>query len=214
MSRVTRARILRGAGAEGARPLRPALEVPLGSRVSAAEAAATERARQILEAASRQAERLLAEARREADEVRLDAEEAARAEALAHVAVTLARLVERERAADVATLERTVALATLIAERLLGEALGLEPSRVATLARTALEDATGARAVGLAAHPDDAHLLRDHLADVTGRALVIKDDSALARGDLRLETDIGVLEARLGARVARLAERLRESLAP
>jgi flagellar biosynthesis/type III secretory pathway protein FliH len=209
MARAPRATVLRGDAARDAAPLRvdPAA---LGRRVAAVEHAAHRRAEAILQRAEAEAARIVAEGRRAADDARLSALEEARALALGEVAAALHRAAERERDAHARATERIIEVATLLAERLLGETLSLAPERVTALARTALHDAAGARDVRLRAHPLDAPLLRDALADA--RALAVTEDAELSRGDLVLETDVGVLQARVPERLDRLAAHLRETL--
>jgi flagellar biosynthesis/type III secretory pathway protein FliH len=139
-----------------------------------------------------------------------------RADGLARLAAHAAHLREREARADAASLDRTVDLARLLAERLLCRALELTPGEITALARRSLAEAGGARRVRLFAHPADATLLRAATSafDSDGRVIAIIDDSALTRGDVRLETDVGVVDARLRGSLARLADRLREALTP
>jgi flagellar biosynthesis/type III secretory pathway protein FliH len=107
-----------------------------------------------------------------------------------------------------------VALAQLLAERLLGEALELAPERVLALARQALTEARGARAIKIIAHPSDAAILRESLSSLgaTPGIVAIETDEQRAPGNLRMVTDIGILDAELAPQIARLASKLRESL--
>jgi flagellar biosynthesis/type III secretory pathway protein FliH len=85
---------------------------------------------------------------------------------------------------------------------------------VTQLARTTLAEARGARRVVLRAHPDDASLLAAATArfDPDGRVHSVVPDPALGRGDFVLETEVGTVDARLGAGLDRLAARLKEAL--
>ena len=105
-------------------------------------------ARSIIERAQTEAGRLLREADSVAAQTRLAAEAEGRATAVAQLAARALRVTQRERDADDATLERSVALARLLAERLLGAELQLAPERIADLARRALTEARGARVRG------------------------------------------------------------------
>ena len=124
-------------------------------------------------------------------------------------------LATYEAKADERALERTVSLARLLAERLLGASLAVSPEQVVTLARQALAEARGARQLTIVAHPHDAQLLSQSLASlgVAVDAVRLKPDSARPRGSLRIETDIGVLDADLAPQLDRLALKLRETLA-
>lgn len=215
---LPRGRILRAPA--GAIPLRlsqgDADELPLGRRLARAEVEASERATLVIEAATRRASAILKDAERRADEIRTEAVDAARAEGLAEVAALSLSLRERERRSAELALDRVVELARLLAERLLGHALRTDPAEIAALASQALTEAGGARRVEVHANPDDVPLLRRATSafDPDGRVHSVIADESLARGDLRLNTELGMIDARLGPELARLAERLREALTP
>ena len=175
---------------------------------------AAERGRSIVAAAEKQAATILEQAEREAAQVRLRAEEEGRAEAAAQVASRALALADLEARADARQLDRSVDLARILAERLLGEQLAIDPGRVVALARQALAEAHGARSVTIVAHPEDVAVLERSL-DALGLdpgTTRIQADGSRARGNLRLETDIGVLDAELGPQLERLALKLRQTL--
>ena len=134
---------------------------------------------------------------------------------MAAVAAKALALAAREADFDERNLDRAVELARLLAERLLGEALAIDPARVAALARAALAEARGARRAVIAAHPDDAAELGPRLGgarlrrpsasacDRTRRASAVacgsKPKSACSTPDL-------------APQLARLAAKLRERL--
>lgn len=185
-----------------------------------------------LEAAARtEATRILAEARHEAEMIRKNAE--ARAQTHAAEMVREARhreaaqwsaayltLRSREALADERQLDRNIDLARLLAERLLGKALTMDPSLVGALAKQALSEARGAQAVRLDAHPDDCVLLTsqvDELANTMGLvrgSVSIQASSEMDRGELRVHTDLGTLHARIDTQLQYLADALREALRP
>ena len=109
---------------------------------------------------------------------------------------------------------QSVELARILAERLLGEALNLAPERIVTLAREALNQARGARRVTIVAHPDDVAVLEQSLGELGALAELTRvvSDPRRARHSLRLETDIGTLDADLAPQLERLARKLRETL--
>jgi flagellar biosynthesis/type III secretory pathway protein FliH len=64
------------------------------------------------------------------------------------------------------------------------------------------------------AHPLDAEALQTQLS-ITGldiQSVEVRPDAALARGELRLHTDVGIIDARLAPRFDRLAAALRDAL--
>jgi flagellar assembly protein FliH len=107
-----------------------------------------------------------------------------------------------------------VALAVALAERLLAAALELHPEHIAKLARGVLDEARGARRAVIGAHPLDADTLRNHLTalDLDIRSVEVQNDATLGRGELRLHTDVGTIDARLAPRFDRLAAALRDAL--
>lgn len=176
---------------------------------------ASAQARRLVEEARAKADELIAAAQRRAADLQLIAETEARAEASAKLAAHALALASHEAKSDERALDRTIALARLLAERLLDSSLALAPEQIVTLARQALREARGARRLAVVAHPDDANLLTQSMASlgVPIETLRIVPDGARARGSLRIETEIGVLDADLAPQLDRLALRLRETLA-
>jgi len=209
---LTRGRVLRGTPAEPI-PLSPSASrkpTRLPSEVADAHA----RADVVLKAAEQRALGLLRAAEQNAAETRLRAEEVGRADGLAEAARVLSALRAQEAEQDARALDRTITLARLLAERLVGKALELAPGLVASLAKQVVTEARGARSIALFTHPEDVPLLARLMAqlDPDGRVHSVSPDPALGRGDLRLETDVGVLEARLAPSLERLAARLAGAL--
>ncbi|HKO46702.1 MAG TPA: FliH/SctL family protein [Polyangiaceae bacterium] len=210
-------RIIKAEGLATAR--RVSLEVesqtlPRGQVVRREVLEAGERARALIAAAEAQAAKLVSDAERAAAELRLRAETEGRADAAARIAVRALALRQYEDRADERALDRSVELARLLAERLLGESLRVAPEQVIALARQALSEARGARRITLVAHPEDAKLL-DISLPALGLELAIvqvRPDPARSRGDLRIETEIGILDAELAPQLERLSLKLRESL--
>jgi flagellar biosynthesis/type III secretory pathway protein FliH len=215
---ITHGRVLLREDAEAGRPLpEPPLtpaRLRLGRVAPKALVDASAEATRLLAKARGEAEQVLLSAQRKAADLRLRAEAEARAEAAAKLAAHALSLATYEAKADERALDRSVALARLLAERLLGASLLLAPEQVVSLARQALAEARGARRLAIVAHPEDAKLLSDSIASlgVAVEAVRIVPDSARSRGSLRIETDIGVLDADLAPQLDRLALRLRETL--
>jgi flagellar biosynthesis/type III secretory pathway protein FliH len=185
-----------------------------GRTVSARVIEAQAEAQRILDAAEAKVRALIADAERATAHVRLRAETEGRAAGVAAVAARAIALARREAESTEQSLDQTVDLARLLAERLLGEALRLEPERVAGLARQALREARGARQIKIVAHPNDAVTLGGALGElgVDSSVVSIEADPGREPGNLRMVTDIGVLDAELSPQLARLALKLREAL--
>jgi flagellar biosynthesis/type III secretory pathway protein FliH len=174
---------------------------------------AAERASQILAAAETRAREIVSAAEAAASAHARRAEEEGRAAAVAGLAERALRQARLEAEHDQRATNRLIELARLLAERLLGVALRLEPSQVVALAEHALGEARGARRITIVAHPDDTAELERALAEGRlDRVTRVIASGERSRGSLRLETEIGVLDADLAPQLARLAEALRTSL--
>ncbi|MEO6602406.1 MAG: FliH/SctL family protein [Polyangiaceae bacterium] len=175
---------------------------------------AADRARTLLANAEAHAQRIITEAEQGEAELRLRAEAEARADAAAKVAARALALRHHESRADERALDRSVELARLLAERLLGESLRVAPEQVVALAKQALAEARGARRISLLAHPEDAKLLEHSLPSLglDPSTVQVRVDPNRARGNLRIETEIGVLDAELAPQLERLSLKLRETL--
>ncbi len=211
-----RARIVRGADGATLEPLlKPQAALASHRRVAREEVEAHLAAERIEQQARAQAEAILAEARAHAvaagQQAQAEARDQAHAQAIAQwVAVRRGEVARTQAEAD-----RIVALAVLLAERLVGATLEIAPGRIAQLAQGVLAEARGARRATIDAHPDDARHLREQLATLGAAAgsVDVRDDPSLARGALRLHTDVGTLDAQLAPRLERLAVALRDALA-
>lgn len=187
--------------------------LPQGKVASRDVLAAAAQATAIVARAEQRAAELVAAAQAEAATLRLRAEAEGRADAAASLAARSLALAAREAESDERALDRLVEVARLLAERLLGEALELAPDRVLSLARQALAEARGARRVTIVAHPEDAARLERSLAGLGLAADTrVVADPRRPRHNLRLETDIGTLDAELAPQLERLALKLRETL--
>jgi flagellar assembly protein FliH len=206
---IPRARVIPGGERSEARP-----EIGQGGsswrRVTRELLDARAEASRILESARAQAEELLAAARLEAENAIRRAEDETRA----HVMAEWLAFVQKEKA-QLDRDDRIVPIAIALAERLLCSALELDPSRIANLARDVLGEARGVRRAILSANPLDAATLKREL-DAVGldtSSVEIREDAGLARGELRVHTDLGEIDARLGPRFERLSRALRDALA-
>ena len=212
---LPRARILR---AEGARRFEPLLAMQPSAaqrrRIARDEIEARLEAERILREAHERVDSLLADAEKQAlaevERVSRQAQE----EAQAQLAARWIALRDAEGVALTRDVDRVVAVAVVLAERLIGAALELTPARIADLARSVLDEARGARRARIESHPVDAEALRRHLSalQLEGDTVEVRDNVTLARGELLLHTDLGTIDAKLAPRLERLAQALHDAL--
>jgi type III secretion protein L len=183
-------------------------------RIAREEFEARLAAERLVQDARTQAEAILAAAREQGMAAAAQATATAREEAHAQMIAQWVVLRREEGAHLERDKERVIALAVLLAERLVGATLGLDPARIATLAQGVVAEARGARRATIDAHPLDAEALRTQLSNVglDPGSVDVRDDPALARGALRLHTDVGIIDAQLAPRLERLAAALRDAL--
>jgi type III secretion protein L len=193
-----------------------AARVPLGrgAILPKVVADARERADALLRDAREEARQILAQAQAKVDDLILQQQARAHADALCLVVGEALELRKRQAELSRSVLERSIGFATLLAERLLGEELQQSPERVRALARQALREAAGARQAVIVAHPADAAELRAGLVGLGELldSIGIEEDARLGRGQLRVETELGVIEADLRGQLERLAGQLKKLL--
>lgn len=189
---------LRDPSIHGARP-------PMARRIPAAVIDAKAEAGRIVEAA-----------RGSAAEVASEAAKEAREREVARVAAELVALRITEEARATREIDRTIAIATLLAERIVGEALVLDPARIGALAVEALKETRGARKIRIESSPADVDALERILAElaptVGASVIAVEPNAELARGSLVVHTELGRVDARLEPQLGRLAEALRETM--
>ena len=193
---------------------RPAAPPRALGRVVASEVVrASDEARAILARADMAAKALLEAAENRAAALAADLTARAKTEAATALAARELAVAARETNALERERDQLVALARSLAERLLGETLRLDPTRVVALARQTLAEARGARKLTLAVHPDDVpHLERALAAQALPPPVTVIADASRRPGSVRLDTELGSLDAELAPQLDRLAQKLREAL--
>jgi type III secretion protein L len=203
---ATKLRILKGAA-------------PLPERrIPAAVHDADRRVREMIAAARDEARRIREEAESSREAVRREAAEEGRREGLASAAAALALAgVERDRLLAGAGRE-LVSLALALARKVLGDELASREAAVADLAARALGEARERREVLLRVNPGDARAIRDaegRLGAVLARArLAVREDAAVPRGAVVVDTEAGRLDGGIEAQLEHLGRALAEALAP
>jgi flagellar biosynthesis/type III secretory pathway protein FliH len=213
---VARARIIKASAVQPGVPLFR-VRVEATRRIAKEAVDASLLAKRILDRVRAEAKETIEAAQEQAAHAAaLAAKEARESEVAKLAAGFLALRVEDERRSE-RDLDRVVALARVLAERLLGEALETDPVRIVALARQALSEARGARRAVIFVSPDDESTLRGHLcvlrpSDRFQDGIDIRIDPHLSRGSLRIHTNMGDLDAQLTPQLDRLAKALRDAL--
>jgi flagellar biosynthesis/type III secretory pathway protein FliH len=126
---------------------------------------------------------------------------------LLELATLRARVLERAET-DI------IQIARLLAERIIAEELALDPGKLVLMARQALREVGGATQVRIVAAPGAVEALRHEMSRLESSCAVrieIVSDVNLGPGDLRLETDVGSIDARIGTQLTHLAAAVFES---
>lgn len=190
-------------------------------------AAARAQAEELVAAAKAQAEVVLERAR---DEARQLHEAAYREGNDEGRAAGRSEFVQQQRqAGDLCTglrsayeqfcLDQAPALASLAADAaavMLGEELSLNPERILSIVRRALDQVTSSTEVTVRLNPQDASLLRGHPAlndPIFSSGVQVVSDDAIEPGGCRLESDQGEVDATVGARTDLLRECLDDAFA-
>jgi flagellar biosynthesis/type III secretory pathway protein FliH len=210
---VERARVIKGAGAPGPSHTGVTVAVPsLARRIPGVVADAHADAERIVAKARAEAAAIVAKATADAGELAQEAASEARETELARLAAeVIAVRAGAERRAE-RELDHTIGVAVLLAERLVGEAIAVEPARVGALAVDALKETRGARRIRIEACPDDLAVLNELVASLGEGVASVEASTELSRGSLVVHTELGRVDARLMPQLSRLAEALREAL--
>jgi flagellar assembly protein FliH len=129
------------------------------------------------------------------------------AEKFVELAVLRARVLEQSQS-DI------IALAQILAERVIAAELTTRPECILNLAKQTLKEARGAHCVVLHAHPTAVEMLSREIEDLASNCaaqIQVQPDPDLAPGDLQLKTDVGVIDARITTQIANLAMTIRET---
>lgn len=167
--------------------------------------------REVIDAKA-EADRILREARAAAEDVASEAAREARAKEIARVAAELIALRVTEETKATREIDRTIAIATLLAERIVGEEIATDPSRIGALAVEALKETRGARQIRIEASRADAAALEQILGELGVDIATVEPSDELGRGSLVVHTELGRVDARLEPQLARLAAALREAM--
>ncbi len=211
---LNKARIIKASALQD-KQLQPLASGTSGARViKQAQVQAQEAAEHIREKARTDAEKIRTEAQQQAQQLRAQAHAEGYAEGMARATAECVKLATIEAQLDSRSLQRSVEMARVLAERLLGREMATDPSAISAMAAQVLSEVRGASRITLYVSPIDHAELSNQLGQlgVSSAAMSLEQDEALSSGDFRLATNVGSLEATLGSRLALLSQKLHESL--
>lgn len=190
------------------------------------------RASDYLSTVRQQAQQIVAQAQQEAEQIRQQAHVQGRQQALHEAQQLVGETLDKQLTTLVPALQeavddirhskaewlkhweqRTVGLASSIAERVIRRELQQTPEITIELIRDALELSMGTGDVTIQLHPEDYESLRDHAVALTnqltsvGSAKIIPTDD-VSRGGCRIVTEFGVVDQTIEAQLERIAEEL------
>ncbi|MCL2777703.1 MAG: FliH/SctL family protein [Polyangiaceae bacterium] len=212
---IERARVIQGAFAEApvaAGSKRP--QSPPGRRIPKLVVDAHDQASKIVGDATAKATAIVEEAKARAVRIGADSAKEAREKEIAKLAAEMLAFRAAEETHREREIDRTIEVAVVLAERLVGQTLQCEPERIALLAAEALRETRGARQVRMEANPADVPALSAALATLGTVVADVVPNVDLGRGSLVVQTELGRIDGRLEPQLSRLAEALRDALRP
>jgi type III secretion protein L len=202
-------KIIKGQDYSEPMPERTSLRPSRPGVVEAEVYEAHQRAKDLIEAAEQQAAELVGQAEAERDEVLGETREQGRQEGLAQATEVLLRARQEAAAIVARSEEELVRLALLVAEKIIGRALDLDPNLVLDIAAEAIESVRQQRELVLRVCPEDAARLRNSrkkLMDLLGRTkdIAVREDPEVERGGCIIETENGTVDAQLSTQLRML----------
>jgi flagellar biosynthesis/type III secretory pathway protein FliH len=169
-------------------------------------------AERMIEAARLEARAILDRAEAQALQQQEQAKQRGHEEARVELAASWIALRTREARADSNALDRTLSIARLLAERLIGEQIRMSPEVLVTMAREAIAQFWQAESITVRACASDLETLRRHISDlgVPEAALRLEHEAHCSPGSIRVETEQGELDASIGVQLDRLVAALRK----
>lgn len=158
----------------------------------------------ILDGAHAQAARILAAAERQRDELFAQARRDGEAEGVRRYLEAIAEVAAKVEAFHRAAEPELVKLAAGVARKIAGGELASSPDAMARMVRQALVGLRQARRVVIQTHPAQVETLRERVPalDLSSAAEVqVLGNASLSEGDCLMETELGMVDARLETQV-------------
>lgn len=179
--------------------------------MNAEEVEARGLARQIVQDAQSKAQEIIAAAHAKAQQIEGEARSKGREHGLAQVTEELAR-AKMQAGEILKNAERDiVALALIVAEKIIGQDLERDQNTLLQICGTAIENMRNAKQMTLRVNPQNSAFLRQNarsLMELIGRQvdIAIKDDSEVEDGGCIVQTEFGTIDARLPTQLSMLKE--------
>lgn len=159
-------------------------------------------AKEIVAQAEDEAQRIVTEARRKAQEIFESASEEGYQNGACQWYDALAQAWTARDAYLAGNETSLLKLAVRIAEKLIGEELRIAPDAITGIVGEALRSVRRARSLAIEVHPADIPALQERLPALRTAAraaceIEVIPNASLSRGDCVVETEIGIIDARL-----------------
>ncbi len=179
--------------------------------MNAEEVEARGMAKAILDKAQADAAQIIAKAHQEEQAILEEARRKGKEEGLAHVTEELARAKMQAGEMLKAASKDVVALALIVAEKIIGRDLERDPNTMIEICAAAIENVRNAKQMVLRVNPEDGAILRNGakaLMQLVGRSvdIAIKDDSDVRKGGCVVQTEFGTIDAQLSTQLGMLKE--------
>ncbi len=178
---------------------------------------ATKEAAQIRRQAEDEAQRILEEAQEQALETRQHGFEEGKQEGLAQYTQQVAQALLRVKKIEDALEPSYVGLVSECVEKIIGEAVKLDPTLIVGVVRRALLDARQQREIIVRVHPADVDALnknKNKLLEILARAnaVEIREDASITRGGCMIMTELGAIDAQLERQIEAMEAALQAEL--
>jgi len=176
---------------------------------------AVDQAQQIIGEANRRAAQMIEAAQFERASVLADAQQQGYASGLAEWNKIVAAAREARETYLEQNKDALVRLAVRIAEKLIGEELRTNPDTILNIIHEALRALRRERSLFLQVHPDDEAYVRSRIGSLESTRrrgeIEVSGSAAVRRGGCIVESDLGVIDARLETQLKTIEEALLRS---
>jgi type III secretion system HrpE/YscL family protein len=178
---------------------------------------ATLDARDVVVLAQEKAQHIIADAERERDAIREKARQEGNAQGLAEWNGILARADQRAEELTKSWEETMLRLSVRVAEKIIGEELKLHPDAIVSIVREVLKGTRSGKHLAIQVNEAEAQQVRtriDRLRESQGmsREIEIVVSASVPRGGCVIESELGIIDARLETQLRCLEETLLRSV--